>query len=44
MVPCVADVGEPVAAALTVGDRVALASRGAGSARCKFTPVQLREL
>src|SRR5215831_4356467 len=30
--------------ALAVGGRQALASKGAGGARCKLTPVQLREL
>jgi transposase len=39
-VPGVADVSEPLAA----GGRAALASKGAGGARCKLTPAQLREL
>src|SRR5881275_444638 len=30
--------------ALAAGGRAALASRGAGGARCKLTPAQLREL
>jgi transposase len=30
--------------ALAVGGRAALASRGAGGARCKLTPAQVREL
>ena len=30
--------------ALAVGGKQALASKGAGGARCKLTPVQLREL
>ena len=30
--------------ALAVGGKLALASKGAGGARCKLTPVQLREL
>jgi putative transposase len=43
-VPGVADVGEPWRRALAVGGKQALASKGAGGARCKLTPVQLREL
>jgi transposase len=30
--------------ALAVGEKQALASKGAGGARCKLTPAQLREL
>jgi transposase len=34
----------PPRRALAAGGRAALASRGAGGARCRLTPVQLREL
>jgi len=42
--PDVADVGERWRRALAAGDRAALASKGAGGARCKLTRVQLGEL
>jgi len=43
-VPGIADVGEPVAAGAGRWGEQALASKGAGGARCKLSPAQLREL
>ena len=40
--PGIADVGEPVAT--RAGRQGRLASKGAGGAKCKLTPAQLREL
>ena len=42
--PGVADVGEPVAAGLAAGGREALATKGAGGAKCKLAAAQVAEL